>query len=129
MMRHALSIAVGGALGSLARFGLSTMIQQASGGTFPRGTLVVNLTGSFVIGALMEAFDAAMIPPEWRSFLTIGFLGAYTTFSTYTFETVQMLRDGEFGLAALNLVAANGAGLGAVVLGMYLARAAMKLLI
>jgi CrcB protein len=127
-MRQALYIAAGGALGALARFGLSTAIQQASGGTFPRGTLVVNLTGSFLIGALMEAFDAAVIPPEWRSFLTIGFLGAYTTFSTYTFETVQMLRDGEIGLATLNVVGGNAAGLAAVVLGIYLTRAALKFL-
>jgi CrcB protein len=126
-MQQAVLIAAGGALGALARFGMSTVIQQGAPGTFPRGTLVVNLTGSFLIGLLMEAFDAAVIPPEWRSFLTIGFLGAYTTFSTYTFETVQMLRDGELGPAALNVIGANAAGLGAVVLGMYVTRIVIKL--
>lgn len=127
-MQQALFIAAGGALGSLARYGLSMVIQQASAGTFPRGTLVVNITGSFLIGALMEAFDSVLVPPLWRSFLTIGFLGAYTTFSTYTFETVRMMREGEIGPAALNVVGGNVAGLVAVVLGMYLTRAALKLL-
>ena len=126
-MAQALYIATGGALGALARFGLSTVVQQASGGTFPRGTLVVNLSGSFLIGILMEAFDAAVIPTEWRSFLAIGFLGAYTTFSTYTFETIQMLRDGEFGFASLNVIGANVAGLAAVAFGMYLARAVLRI--
>ncbi len=127
-MQQALFIAVGGAFGALARFGVSTLVYQAGGGTFPSGTLVVNITGSLLIGVLMELFDAAVIPPEWRSLLTIGFLGAYTTFSTYTYETIQMLREGEFGLATLNVIGSNAAGLGSVVAGIYVARLLLKML-
>jgi CrcB protein len=95
--------------------------------TFPLGTLVVNLTGSFLIGVVIELFDTAIIPTEWRSLITIGFLGAYTTFSTYTLETVNLLRDGELRLATLNIVASNLIGILFVVLGIYSSRLLLKL--
>jgi CrcB protein len=94
--------------------------------SFPWGTLVVNVSGSFLIGMLAELFDAALFPAEWRSFLAIGFLGAYTTFSTYTLETVNMLRDGELKLATANILAGNVAGIAAVVLGIYVSRFIIK---
>ncbi|HWP82179.1 MAG TPA: fluoride efflux transporter CrcB [Bacteroidota bacterium] len=126
-MQQILFIAVGGSLGAVARYGLSTLVYHSTGETFPWGTLVVNLTGSFVIGVVIELFDTAIIPTEWRSFITIGFLGAYTTFSTYTLETVNLLRDGELKLATFNIVASNLMGILFVVLGIYSFRFLLKL--
>lgn len=127
LVQQVLLIAVGGSLGAVARYGLSTFVYQTTSATFPWGTLVVNLTGSFVIGLVIELFDTAIIPTEWRSFITIGFLGAYTTFSTYTLETVNLLRDGELKVAALNIVTSNLVGFLFVVLGIYSSRLLLKL--
>lgn len=126
-MQQVLLIAVGGSLGAVARYGLSSFVYHTTSETFPWGTLVVNLTGSFVIGVVIELFDTAIIPTEWRSFITIGFLGAYTTFSTYTLETVNLLRDGELRLATFNIVASNLVGIIFVVLGIYSSRLLLKL--
>ncbi len=126
-MQQLFLIAVGGSLGAIARYGLSTFVYHTTSETFPWGTLVVNLTGSFAIGVVIELFESAIIPTEWRSFITIGFLGAYTTFSTYTLETVNLLRDGELKLATLNIVASNLIGILFVVLGIYSSRLLLKL--
>jgi CrcB protein len=75
---------------------------------------------------VIELFDTAIIPTEWRSLITIGFLGAYTTFSTYTLETVNLLRDGELKLAVFNVVASNLVGILFVVLGIYTSRFLLK---
>jgi fluoride exporter len=126
-MQQIILIAVGGSLGAVARWGLSTYISQSTNGSFPWGTLIINLTGSFLIGMFMELFDRAMIPSEWRSFITIGFLGAYTTFSTYTLESVNLLRDGELRLATVNILSSNVVGIISVVLGIYSSRLIFKL--
>lgn len=118
-MQNVLLIALGGSLGAIARYGLATWIYQQTGTTFPWGTLIINLTGSFAIGFLAELFETTLAPAGWRSFLTIGFLGAYTTFSTFSFETFTMLRDGELRLAAANILLSTIVGLIAVVLGIY----------
>jgi CrcB protein len=128
-MQKLLLIAAGGSLGAVARYGLSTFVYQAAGDGFPWGTLIINLTGSFLIGAVMEFFDATIIPNAWRSFLTIGFLGAYTTFSAYTLETINLLRDGEIRLALFNILACNLIGLLAVVLGIYSTRLLLKVIL
>ncbi|MEW6511358.1 MAG: fluoride efflux transporter CrcB [Bacteroidota bacterium] len=127
-MQQILLIAAGGSLGAVARYGVSTFVYHATRGTFPWGTLVVNVTGSFIIGVLIELFDTAVIPSGWRSFITIGFLGAYTTFSTFTLETVNLIRDGELQLAAVNVLASNLVGLLFVVLGIYSSRFLLRLL-
>lgn len=126
-MQQLLLIALGGSLGAVARYSLSTVVHHAASETFPWGTLAVNLSGSFLIGLVIELLDVTMIPTEWRSFLAIGFLGAYTTFSTFTLETVNLLREGEFGLATVNLLAANVAGILLVVGGIYASRLLLKL--
>jgi len=126
-MQQILLIALGGSLGAVARYGLSTMVYQATSAAFPWGTLAVNLTGSFLIGVSVELFEAALVPAAWRSFLAIGFLGAYTTFSTYSVETVSLLRDGELRLAAFNVIGSNLAGLLLVALGIYCSRLFLKL--
>jgi CrcB protein len=127
LVQQVFLIAVGGSLGAIARYGLSTFVYHTTSATFPWGTLVINLTGSFAIGLVIELFDTAIIPTEWRSLITIGFLGAYTTFSTYTLETVNLLRDGELKLAVFNVVASNLVGILFVVLGIYSSRFLLKM--
>ncbi len=126
-MQQILLIAAGGSLGAVARYGFSTYILGTLNDVFPWGTLIVNLTGSFVIGAFIEVCETVIVPTDWRSFITIGFIGAYTTFSTYTLETMNLLRDGEVRLAAINVIASNVAGLLLVVMGIYSARFLLKL--
>jgi CrcB protein len=126
-MQQILLIAVGGSLGAIARYGLSTFIYHTTSDIFPWGTLAVNITGSFLIGVFIELFDTTIIPTEWRSFITIGFLGAYTTFSTYTLETINLFRDGELRLAAVNVLTNNIISIVLVVAGIYSSRLALKL--
>lgn len=117
-MRHLLVIALGGGAGALSRYGLSTFINQAAGTIFPAGTLFVNVAGSFVIGFCFHLFDHTMVPSDVRAFLTIGFLGAFTTFSTYSLETMNLIRDGEFKLGLMNVVMNNIFGFGLLIAGM-----------
>ena len=127
-MQQILFIALGGSLGAVARYAISTYIYQSVNEVFPWGTLVVNLSGSFIIGAFAEIFETAMIPSEWRSLVTIGFIGAYTTFSTYSLETLSLLREGELWLATMNVLASNILGIVFVGLGIYSSRIIFKLI-
>ncbi|MFN8233068.1 MAG: fluoride efflux transporter CrcB [Actinomycetota bacterium] len=117
-------VAAAGALGALARYGLGGLIAQRFPTLFPWDTLVINVSGSFVLGLLFvvltERWNA---PPMLRTALTIGFLGAYTTFSTFSLETVRLLEDASYGLAMLNVGASLALGLGAAWLGLTLGRA------
>ena len=126
-MQHVFLIALGGSLGAVARYGVATWIYQQTGTSFPWGTFIINVTGSFAIGFLAELFETALVPGGWRSFLTIGFLGAYTTFSTFTLETFNLLRDGELRLATGNVLLSTITGLIAVVLGIYTLRLLIRL--
>ncbi len=111
-------IFAGGGIGSIARFLLATLIGQKWGRSFPLGTFVVNVSGSFLIGVLMTLMAELFIEnPQWRLFLIIGGLGGYTTFSTFQYETGKLVIDGEFGYAALNLVLSVAVGFGALKLG------------
>jgi CrcB protein len=97
-----LLIAIGGALGSVARFWVGSAIGSRMGFKFPYGTLVVNLTACLVIGFTLTYLGRrADLNPAWRFFIPIGFIGAYSTFSTYEWETLSTLRSGAFMLAAL----------------------------
>ncbi len=113
-------LAAGGALGTLARYGLNGVI-SARVATFPLGTLVVNVTGCFAIGLIAAVSGPAMgrvwIKPVWRDFLTVGFCGGYTTFSSYSVQTLNLARDGEWLHVAGNVIGSNVLGLGAVYLG------------
>jgi len=92
-----LSVALGSAIGGVLRFALGTLIQQKTGATFPVGTLAINLTGSFVLGFLLRyALATPVINPQARAFLTTGFCGGYTTFSTFTYETAALIEDGDY---------------------------------
>jgi fluoride exporter len=97
-----LFIAIGGALGSIARFWVGSTIAGRMGVRFPYGTLIVNLTACFVIGLTLTYMGRrADLNPAWRFLIPIGFIGAYSTFSTYEWETLSTLRSGAFMLAAL----------------------------
>ncbi len=123
-MRQILLIGLGGALGALLRYGLSGLVHEWSGSGFPWGTLAVNLTGCFAIGLLWAAADEGFIGPSLSTFIFIGVLGAFTTFSTYGLETVHLARDGGFGSALWNIALSSGLGIplaiGGIVLGRYL---------
>lgn len=121
------SIALGGAIGALLRYGLSGLTYRWIGPTFPWGTLAVNLLGSFAIGLLWPIFETTTIWPNARVFLFIGLLGAFTTFSTYTLESLNLLRDGEVSLAIWNILASNVLALALVCLGFVLARVMINL--
>jgi CrcB protein len=116
-------IAVAGALGALARYGLEGFVSRRTGGGFPWGTFVVNVSGAFVLGLLFTLLAERYIAEPWlRSSTTIGFLGAYTTFSTLSFESYRLLEDGAIGLAFANLLGSCAAGLLAVYLGVVVGR-------
>lgn len=111
-----------GAAGTLARYALQGLVQQRTGSDFPSGTLAVNLVGCFLLGGIAEyGLTHLALPPEWRIGITVGFLGAFTTFSSFSWETVQLLRDGEWMRAGTYVLASVAGGVLAVVAGMRLA--------
>ncbi len=96
-------IALGGAIGSVCRYGLSTVVQRSTSPFFPYGTFTVNVTGCLVFGIIMGAArERFVLGPTERAFLLIGVLGGYTTFSTFTYETFALLQDGELVRAVVN---------------------------
>ena len=104
-MQVVLLIAFFGALGCLTRYFLSGWVIRAIGGVFPSGTLAVNIIGAFCIGLVMEfSMRSTLISPQLRIGIAIGFLGGLTTFSTFSYETFRMLEDGEFFIAAANVM-------------------------
>ena len=122
-MRTALAIAIAGALGALARGGVGSWFGQRFP-SFAWGTLVVNVSGSFVLGLLFALLiERAAGTPTMRLALTTGLLGAYTTFSTFSLETMRMFEEGATGSAFANIGLSLVLGLGAVWLGLSLGRA------
>ncbi|HXE61105.1 MAG TPA: fluoride efflux transporter CrcB [Gemmatimonadaceae bacterium] len=116
-------VAIGGAVGSAARFALSTMIQRWSGTPFPIGTLVINITGSLLLGFLIRyALGTSSITPEVRALLTTGFCGGYTTFSTFSYESIVLLESGQYGRAGFYVVISVVVSLAATLAGMAAAR-------
>lgn len=120
-MAITLFIFAGGGLGALARFTLSRAINGLLPAQLPWGTLFVNVIGSFLMGLVLILVDAALLHPSWSTFAAVGFIGAFTTFSTYAFETVALLQKRAFGPALWNFFLNNTASLGAITLGMALA--------
>ena len=121
-----LCIALGGAVGALARYGVSGLAYAVAGRTagFPWGTLAANLSGSFLIGLLFGLFEGVHVSPQIRALLLVGVLGAFTTFSTLSLETLHLLRDRQYAFAGLNLLGSCAGGLALAWAGLLLARAA-----
>lgn len=121
-MTKLLFIAGGGAAGSILRYLAAGWGQRLVGGTFPFGTLLVNVGGCLLIGYLATLFAGpALVREEYRLALLVGFLGGFTTFSTFGLETHGLLTDGDWSLAVANLLASNALGLFAVWIGHRLA--------
>ena len=122
-MQQTLLISLGAILGANARYWVGVWAAGRFGVGFPYGTLLVNVMGCFLIG-LLNGLGEGRLPvvPGVRLFATVGFLGAYTTFSSFGFESINLLRAGSFGLAALNILGNFLLGFSAVVLGLYAGR-------
>jgi fluoride exporter len=115
---------VAGALGSAARYGLDGLISRRTSGAFPWGTFAVNMTGSFALGLVFTVLTERWAVAPWlRSSITIGFFGAYTTFSTLMLESYRLGSDRELGLGALNVLGSCAVGLLAVYVGVVAGRA------
>lgn len=114
-------IAIFGAVGTLARYGLQGLVQVRAGSVFPYGTLLINLTGCFFLALIGQfTMNRMVLPPDWRVAITVGFFGGYTTFSSFGWETAKMLEEGEW-LRATTYVAAS------VVVGLVLSIAGIRL--
>ena len=110
-----------GAAGTLARYALGGVVQFSTGSVFPAGTLVVNLAGCFLLGAIGQfSLDHLAVPPDWRIGITIGFCGGFTTFSTFGLDTITLLRTGDVTQAFSNIVIQVVGGLGGVYAGLLL---------
>ena len=120
-------ISLGGALGAVARYALSGIDYRFAVGGFPLNTLVVNLAGSLVIGALWGVCESITVPAELRLFVFIGLLGGFTTFSAFALENFQLIRGGDHALAAGNIILSNALGVGFVFAGYGLARFVLNL--
>ena len=121
-------IAVGSAAGGALRYLLGLFIQQRLGGTFPLGTLVINVSGSLLLGFLLHyALATPAISPELRGLLTSGFCGGYTTFSTFSYESLSMLEERDYRHAALYIALSILVSLAGVYLGITLARETLAL--
>ena len=123
-MMEIISVAVGGALGAVCRYLLGNFISRASGSALPWGTFAINIIGCFCMGLLMTLIvDREILPAAWRLFLCVGFLGGFTTFSSFGYETLMLLMEGRL-LAVLAYVGGSvGLGLVAAAAGVLCARA------
>ena len=116
-------VALGGALGSVSRFLLGPALQRAFNATFPVGTLFINVVGSLILGFVLGlAAEGVDVRPEARAFIAIGFCGGFTTFSTFSYEAVRLLEDGEGSRAALYVLASVVLSIGAAFIGLVAAR-------
>jgi len=117
-------VGLGGFIGAIARFALGSYIGNRMGSRFPYGTFVINISGSFLIGFILtilaQRTDAS---PNWRYLIPIGFIGAYTTFSTFEYETLRTVQDGQIAMAFANVGLSVIAGFAAVWLGVVAGRA------
>ena len=110
-------IAIGGAIGALLRYMISGMTYRYLGGSFPWGTLSVNLIGAFAIGFLWGLSEITIVSSDFRSFVFIGIIGSFTTFSTYSLETFNLFRDAEIKLVLANVLITNVLGIALVLFG------------
>lgn len=121
-----LFIAIGSALGGVSRYAVGVALQPRFGAGFPGGTLVINVTGSLLLGFLLRAaLGSVSVSPEMRALLTTGFCGGYTTFSTFSYDTAALIEGGQYGRAATYVVLSVGLSLLATFAGFALAGAAL----
>jgi fluoride exporter len=119
----ALALMLGGALGALARYGLDSLIEHRAFSIFPWSTFAINVSGCFLAGAVVAALvDRHHLPAPLRIGLVVGFLGAYTTFSTFAQETVDLAKTHDYSIAVVNAAVSVGAGLAAVVAGTFVGK-------
>jgi len=117
-----LAISLGGILGANARYLVALYVAERFGTAFPYGTFLINVSGSLVIGFFLTLVTERLtVDPLWRLFFATGFLGAYTTFSTYTYESAQLIRAGAYGLGLLYLLGSVVAGMVGVFAGILVA--------
>lgn len=120
---NVLLIAIGGAIGSLGRYLLSSVVQRLADASFPVGIVIVNVLGCAIFGVIVgTAEQRVTLSPDARAFLLVGVLGGFTTFSTFAFDSVVLMRDGQWGLALLNMIGQVVLGVTALWAGMLLAR-------
>ena len=118
-----LLIALAGGFGTLARYGLSGLVQRMTGATFPWGTFVVNVAGCFLFGLVWSLLEERLaVAGQWRAIVLIGFMGAFTTFSSFAYDSAGLMRDPQWGLAALNVIGQNALGLTCLFLGLAAGR-------
>lgn len=121
-----LYIAIGGAAGALARYGVGGWVQERAGFGFPWGTLVVNVVGCLLIGFALRYLEAVRLAPEVRALVAVGVLGAFTTFSTFSYETVTLLEDGAWGRAAGYFFGSSLLGIAAVYVGISISASILQ---
>lgn len=123
-----MAIALGGAVGALLRAGVDLAVPRRAGATFPWGILLVNVTGCLVLGVIVGAVTVRrdVLPPVVRVGLTVGVLGAYTTFSTFAVEAVRLAEAGALGRASAYVLSSVGAGLVAAVVGLAAGAAVVR---
>jgi len=123
MDRNIFLVAFGGLLGSVARYLVAVLFAAQFTSSFPLATFTVNISGCFIIGILFALSDRGnILSPEWRIFLTTGFCGGFTTFSTFSYESIKLMQDGEFFYVGLNVVLSVVIGFSATYLGILLVR-------
>ena len=116
-------IAAGAVVGASARYFVSTLMARDFASAFPYGTLLINITGSLILGFfLVFSTERALLDPRWRLMVAIGFCGSYTTFSSYAFESFALMEQGQWLLTGINILASNTLCLAAVLAGAAIAR-------
>jgi CrcB protein len=122
-MDKVLWISIGAVLGANLRYWVGDWAAQRFGSSFPYGTLLINLSGSFLLGLIVSmSMENFIIDPRLRLLLTIGFLGSYTTFSTYAYESIALISQGQWGLGLFNLLGSSLLGVLFAVLGIWLGK-------
>ena len=127
MLTKCLIVGLGGSTGAIARYLLGGWVQERYGTSFPYGTLIINVSGSFILGLFATLAIRYAWSDHWRLLIAIGFVGAYTTFSTFEYETIQLIAEGSrYRAAAINLAGSVAAGFAAAYLGVVAARLLMR---
>ncbi len=119
---NVLLVALGGAIGSAARYLVGVFVAHRFGPDFPWGTFIVNVSGSLLIGVVLSLVGGGLLPAGARLFLAVGVMGGYTTFSTYSNETLQLIQGGELAAATFNALGQAVTGLVGVYLGVVFGR-------